>query len=571
MNKYNLTKTIFSLNYSFIISIIISLAVLAAFSGVLIADFVMWDDDLNMLMNSKLGGLSFKRIYQAFTDFDSMNRYNPLITINQGILYDFFHFNPLGYHLINWIFHGLSSGLLFLIIRKILLRSSLKIQDNIESFNRRVNIAALLATLCWALHPLRVEPVAWAATAGHNQALFFLLLSTLLYMKAIDLETDRHRYIHFMVPAVLSYATASFSQAIGITYFAVFFIFDIFLYQRIGGAIGWWKSSKAKKVLFEKMIFAIPAVYTVVMSVVVRIKSVGISQPPITLSDFGLIDRIMQATYILSYYLWRPFYPVDLAPVYTTLFYFLPLSIPFVLSAFFVIVVSITLLIFIKRWPLLAALWLSYIILSIPLMGFLEHPHIHCDRYSLITSICLSILIAFALIKSSKNRYLYATSVSFLIIIIFTLGLLTMKQITIWNNSESLFTHTIQTLGDDPYKADIHWRLGKYLYQKGRKNEAKTNYYKTLAINPNSYQAHMGLAEIEYKSNNPIQSISHLQSILGREPNNFMVHYRLAEVYDALNKKKESAYHFELAVALQHSNDSVTSNSRKAEKKVKSE
>ena len=65
-------------NYTPILSVIISLIILMIFAGVLTADFVMWDDDINMLMNKKSGGISFKSLYMAFTDFDSMSRYGPL-------------------------------------------------------------------------------------------------------------------------------------------------------------------------------------------------------------------------------------------------------------------------------------------------------------------------------------------------------------------------------------------------------------------------------------------------------------------------------------------------------------
>jgi hypothetical protein len=550
MVMYKNTKIFRLFQYPVMISALVSLIVLLFFSGVLNADFVMWDDDINMFMNRKFGELSFKRIYQTFVDFNSMNRYGPLNSISQLMIYHFFHLNPLAYHFMNWIFHGLSSGLLFLIIRKILF-SQLKIKTDNELYYWQINITALLTTLLWALHPLRVEPVAWAAASGHDQALFFLLLSTLFYLKAVALENDNKSNMYFIVSAFIFYVVSLLSQAIGITYFAVFFIFDIFLFKRLGGNIGWWKSKKARRVLFEKLIFAIPAVLIGIMSIVVRIKSAGLSQPSIISPDYGLIDRFMQAMYILSYYIWRHFYPADLAPVYTTLVSFNPLSLPFISSALSVITVSIVLFIFRNKMPLLAALWLAYIVLIIPVMGFFEHPHFPVDRYSLLPSICLSMLIAFGITTIIRNKYFFISSVSVLIITILVLSILSVNQIKVWANTESLFSHTISTMGDDPNKQNIYWRLGKYLYQKGKKEEAFINFEKTLAINPYHHDVHAYLAEIEYKNNNLMKSIYHLQKVLITEPNNFVVHYRLAELFDKLNKKQEATFYFERAVDLQ--------------------
>ena len=217
-------------NYTPIFFIIVSVIVLTIFSGVLTADFVMWDDDINMLMNKKSGGISFKSLNMAFTDFDSMSRYGPLNSISQIIMYHFFDFNPFGYHLVNWIFHGLSSGLLFLIIRSFI-TIYLKHSQNMTLTQWNINIAASFATLVWAIHPLRVEPVAWIAASGHNQALFFLLLSTLFYIKAILSEADKNRYIYLILLAFIFYTVSILSQAIGITYFAVLLILDIFLFN----------------------------------------------------------------------------------------------------------------------------------------------------------------------------------------------------------------------------------------------------------------------------------------------------------------------------------------------------
>ena len=127
------------------------------------------------------------------------------------------------------------------------------------------------------------------------------------------------------------YTISVFSSAIGITFFAVYFIFDVFLFKRIGGAAGWHICKKNRKVLIEKLILAFPAIFISMMSVIVRFYHVGLWwKTPVQLSDFGLIERIMQAMYILSYYLWRPFYTVHLAPYYNTLVSFDPLSIPFI-------------------------------------------------------------------------------------------------------------------------------------------------------------------------------------------------------------------------------------------------
>jgi len=532
-----------------IIFVIISIIVLAIFSEVLIADFVMWDDDIIIYKNPNLGGLSFERIYWAFTDVDSMMRYNPLTLLSWSATYHFFGLNPFGYHLVNWLLHALSSGILFLIIRKILLHFSATIPSNNRKQYWYINISALIATLCWAIHPLRVEPVAWATDRTYCQAVFFLLLSTLCYIKANTSKVAKKSHHFLIASSFIFYIVSLFSYAIGISYFVILFILDIFLFKRIGNSVGWWKSQAAKKVLLEKLIFALPAVVIGAISVIVRIKSAGVWEPPVPLSEFGLLDRFMQAMYIVAYYAYRPFSPIDLAPVYSTLVSFNPLSLPFLLRAFCVFAVSIVIFVFRKRWPIGIALLLSYIILLIPVMGFLEHPHYHVDRYSLLPSICLSILIAFILI-SLRNKYLSIIFVSLLLFVINVLGWLTFNQTKVWNNSESLFTHMIETLENDPYQGDIHWRLGKYFYENGKKKKAIMSFEETLKLNPYHPIPNRYLAKIELENNNFIKAANHLQNLLMTNPNNFETHYYLSKIFTKLNMEKKASYHLERAVIL---------------------
>lgn len=532
-----------------IFSVMISLAVLAIFSGVLTADFVMWDDNVIIYENPNIGRLSFARIYWAFTDVDSMMRYNPLTLLSWCVSYHLSGLKPFGYHLFNWLLHGLSSGILFLIIRKILLIST-ETQEKDQSTHFYINIASALATLVWALHPLRVEPVAWATDRTYCQALFFLLLSTLCYLEAVASAADNKRYIVLMISAFIAYAVSLFSYAIGTTYFVIFFILDIFLHKRIGGAIGWWKSPKAKKVLFEKLMFAIPAVSIGIISVMVRVKSAGIWLPPVPLSDFGLIDRIMQAMYIVTYYLWRPFYPVDLAPVYTTLVSFQPLSGPFIFSALTVIAISVVTFIFRKRWTMMTALWLAYIIVLIPVMGFFEHPHYPSDRYSLVSSICLSILIGFAVIRLMQNKIPRKISIAIFIMVIIILSWLTVNQIKIWHNTETLFTHVIGTLKNDSYQEDIYSRLGKYLYKSGKQEQAIINFKKALAINPYNARALRYWGHLEFDNGNLQEAAYYYKRYLMVNPGNFEIHHKLSYIFVKLNRKDEAMFHYDQAVML---------------------
>ena len=71
-------------------------------------------------------------------------------------------------------------------------------------------------------------------------------------------------------------------------------------------------------------------------------------------------------------------------------------------------------------------------------------------------------LIAFFFINF-KKRFARFAAVFLTLIVIAALGLMSFQQSRIWNNSVSFFRHMIRTLGNDPYRYDIQWRLAYFI------------------------------------------------------------------------------------------------------------
>src|ERR1051325_7201264 len=91
------------------------------YSPVLTADFVYWDDDVEIYSNPHLKGISPETLRWMFFETGYVVRYQPLTWLTWSIIYDFFRLRPFGYHLASWLFHCLDTGLVFWLIRKLLL------------------------------------------------------------------------------------------------------------------------------------------------------------------------------------------------------------------------------------------------------------------------------------------------------------------------------------------------------------------------------------------------------------------------------------------------------------------
>ena len=304
---------------------IVSAITLAIFWSVLSADFVMWDDDIAIYENPVVHGLSLERIGKIFTDIDSMMRYNPLTLLSWSATYQFFGLNPFWYHVVNWLLHGASAMLVFFVLRCLLLLGKAVVAQ-------RVNIAAATGALLWSLHPLRVEPVAWASGYLHCQSGFFMLLSLWLYLEAVTaLGTQAKRWCYWL--SVLSYLASLFSFPTTLGLVPLLVILDVYPLRRFGRGPGRWWNAAALRIWLEKLPFAALALLAVGIGLLARFNPPPDWPQPVSLAQFSLFARMMQACYVWGYFLWKPWAPFGLSPVYTTLVEFNPMGWPFWLSA----------------------------------------------------------------------------------------------------------------------------------------------------------------------------------------------------------------------------------------------
>jgi hypothetical protein len=527
------------------VAIVVAAVTLAVFINVLSADFVMWDDDTSIYQNPVIRSIDLHKI---FTDVDSMMRYNPLTLLGWSITYHFFGAKPFWYHLGNWLMHGLSTALVFLVLRKLLVLGFSKCNES-DEYSWRFTISAGLATLLWSIHPLRVEPVAWCTDRTYCQSLLFLLLSLLFYLWANESGAGIRRHYLLLTVSVALYVVSMLSYAIVITFFFVLFIMDIYLFRNFDVSKGWWKSSTNRRILLEKIPFAATALSIAVISVCIRIASAGVWRKPVSLAQFGIADRLWQAIYIWAYYIWRPWYPVNLSPVYTTLLTFKPFWV-FILSAILLIGTIKLAMALQHRWPLGLALVMCHLFLLIPVLGILEHPHCPCDRYSLIVSILWSILLAAWLVYPKTKTLPYSISIFLSSIVIVILGFLTFQQTRVWTNSKTLFTHTIKMLGNDPYRSDIYCRLGKVYQLEGNTEEAVQQYKKALQITPRDEMILYKLGVLMDKKGDFAEAIEYLRQAIKIKPDFAVAHYNLGFTYLQVGDKGSALEEYKILKTL---------------------
>src|SRR3989442_14304908 len=91
--------------HELLVVLVLIVSVFLVFGRVTQADFVKWEDDINIYKNPHFGGLEAGRLKRMFTEFKFTRVYCPFALLTQAVVYELFGLNPRGYHLVNFLFH----------------------------------------------------------------------------------------------------------------------------------------------------------------------------------------------------------------------------------------------------------------------------------------------------------------------------------------------------------------------------------------------------------------------------------------------------------------------------------
>lgn len=458
-------------------------ASLAVFAGTLDHGFVRWDDNITIYENDALGDLGWESVRWAFTDVATTMRFIPLTLLSFSLTHTLHGLDPFGYHLANWLLHGASALLLFLLLRELLARAV----RGAGTAGPWTEVAAAAGALAWSLHPLRAEVVAWSNSRGHAQATLLAFLALLLYVRAHREDGTAALPWRAVGLSAAAFLAALLSHPIAIGVAPLFVLADVHL-GRLGGAAGWW-SPAARRVLVEKLPYAAVAGAVVAATVFVRTSFPGRWEPAVPLSEWGLFPRAMQATYAWVRYALVTLWPVGLQPAPVDLYDFDPWTAPFLARAVLVAGVTAALLLLRRRWPAALLLWLAWLSLLVPALGLTEHPMFACDRYTSLAGLVPAAVVGVAVLRLGATTARRLAAVAGMAALLAGLGALAHAQAETWHDSVSLFEHMLPLLGDHPFRGNVFATLGAARIDRNEPAAAIPPLEQAVTLRPNDAQA----------------------------------------------------------------------------------
>ena len=517
---------------SWLVPVLIAVVTFAAFLPALHNQFVNWDDDKNFLENPHYRGLGWTQLSWMWTTH--MGHYIPLTWMTFGLDYLLWGMNPRGYHLTNLLLHAANAVVFFFITRRLLTRALPSPSER----GHALTVSAAFSALVFAIHPLRVESVAWATERRDVLSGLFYLSAVLAYLRACDRE-ERGRGWYWGAVALFAGALLSKSMAVNLP--VVLMILDVYPLRRLGGSIG-WRSKPARRIYVEKIPFVLLAAVASAIAVMAQF-SIHAALP---LAQLSVPGRLAVSAYGLSFYLGKMIVPVNLSPLYELPRTVSPWAMPFILSFGLAIAITAIVLSLRRRMLGLPAAWLAYLVVLLPVLGiFQSGPQIAADRYTYLAGLGWAILAGAGLLSSWSRLPLLL--IGLVVFIPVGLGTLTWNQVHVWHDSKTLWAHA---LAIDPNSSVAQNDFGEALAQQGKLAEAIEHYRQALNIKPDYADAHYNLGGALAQQGKLADAIHHYQRALQITPGDADAHTNWGGALAQQGKLAEAAEHYQQALRI---------------------
>ena len=531
--------------------------------------FVEYDDQNYVYENRDItGGLTLRSVEWALSHPQARN-WHPLTTISHMADCQIFGLQPFGHHLTNVLLHTIAVLLLFVVLRQLT-----------GALWRSAFVAAI-----FAIHPLRVESVAWIAERKDVLSGVFFMLTLAAY----------YRYVR--APSVGRYVVVSVTLALGlmskpmlVTLPLVLLLLD---YWPLEGFAH--KRSRRTRLLEKIPLLALSAGSCLATAMAQKQTIDYAEQAPLTW-------RMANALVSYVTYIWQMLWPAKLA-----LFYPHPEDrIPaWEIWAAAGLLGGVTALVFAlrKRHRYLVMGWLWYLGMLAPVIGIVQvGMQAHADRYTYLPHIGLYIAVTWSgaeLSKSWRFRDGILAIGAAMVIMVASLG--AYMQTSYWRDDESLWSHAAAVTSNNDvaynnlatvylnrsrvteaiaayehalavrsgesrtyYSLDIallHNGLGTALDRNGSSlDRAISEYRAAVRIRPDYADAHFNLAEDLLKNGNIEEAIAHYRKLVETPPPDAGSHLALAKALLRTGAEKEAAFHLEKALAIEPNSLAALSN-----------
>ena len=455
--------------------------------------FLNYDDDGYITGNPHVkAGLTWATVKWAFTTYDQGN-WHPLTWISHALDCELFGLNPAGPHYMNVLLHAANSVLLFLLLQ------------SATGFRWR----SLMVAALFALHPMNVESVAWAAERKNVLSMLFFLLALNAYV-----WYTRRPGLRRYAPVAFLFALALLSKPQVIALPFLLLLWDYWPLGRMGAPVVPDPTARGENVsrlssgwlLLEKL----PLLLLFAASAVVTMKAQKAALAVQTFSRYSLLLRLETAAMSYVRYLEKAFWPSKLVALYPHPIKLYPVWQAGAAVVLLLLITAVVLRARDRRY--LAVGWFWFLGSLVPMIGLVQVGfQAMADRYAYIAFIGLFLMITWTVADWAQARQISARWLAIpAVCCLLALGTLTYRQVGYWHDTSSFWLRTL-ALTQDNYVAQNN--LGEFLLNQGRTEEAAAHFRSALAIRPDGLTANLNLGAYEDRRGNLPAAIERYQMV----------------------------------------------------------
>ena len=511
-------------------------------------DFIDLDDGGYVEDNIQVStGLPWENIRWAFTTVHQ-SWWLPILWLSFMADTELHGPDPFGYHLTNILLHALNTALLFWVLHRMT-----------GARWRCAFVAAL-----FAVHPLRVESVAWITERKDVLSGLFWMLAMLAYVRYTKRPT-KGRY--GLVPGLM--LLGLMSKAILIALPPALLLLDYWPLRRAGPP---WERDQRRtwgRLVVEKWPLWILSVIFIGINLATHESGRG------SASELSLIERVGLIAPNYWVYLWKVIWPARLALLYPEedVVYW-PL---FWAALAGLLLVTGWLLRTGKNRPWLTVGWLWFLLILFPVirgvrMGLAQY----ADRFVYLPGIGLAVAVCWAAAEWASRRRPRAIAAGGAgLALILLLAARTAAYLPNWRNSESIFRYTLENTGENPivsnnlgaclldrgeydkalklfgdavntagYNALPHFNMGAALYAMGRHREALAHFQEALQLDPEYVATYIRVGHAMLTLGLGREALPYFQQALAKEPRASLAHYSLGNAYYELGEYEKALEYY---------------------------
>ena len=523
-------------------------------------DFINYDDRTYVYGNPNVtSGITWSGVAWAFTHPHARN-WHPLTTLSHMMDCQLFDLRAGGHHFTNVCLHTVSVLLLFFLLREMTGSPS-----RTSTFWRSLFVASI-----FAIHPLRVESVAWIAERKDLLSAVFFMLTLGAYSRYTR-QPSVSRYVAMSILFVLGLMC----KPMLVTVPFVLLLLDYWPLNRSQKS-----EVRVRKLIIEKIPLLILSVASCAATVWAQSGETGVME------QLPLEWRIGNALVSYVIYVWQLFWPANLAVFY-----------PYrandlwhaVLAAILLIGVTVLAFLWRRTRPYVLVGWIWYVGMLVPVIGIFQIGlQGHADRYTYLPQIGLLVAVTWTVGEISILRARRKLLIALSGIALLALAASAWCQTSYWKNSETLWQHTLVATSDNDVahnnlglfyeqqrnlngavsqyeaalqiqsgrqearynlsKAVTHTNLGNALTGKGDLDAAVRHYTKAIELRPDYADGHFNLAHALLRQGRPEEAITEYEKTLSIQADDAEAHTSLGNALLQKGLLRQAMNHYEKAI-----------------------